>query len=125
MSRQPNSKSKTPSIRQRKVNSFLKRLVSDILRDSDLPGITGLVTVTSVATTPDLREAKIWFSALKQDPDAVLAVLNRGLYEIQGRIYEAMTTRIVPKISFHIDTAPAFSEHIDSLIQQLHHENDT
>jgi ribosome-binding factor A len=112
-----------PSVRMRRVAAFLTKKLSDILRTEDLPGLSGLVTVLKVEVTPDLREAKVWFSSLGQDATAVEKILNKNLYHLQGRLYQGSTMRIVPKIKFYQDTSSEYAAHINEVLNQLHEQD--
>ncbi|MEK9180963.1 MAG: ribosome-binding factor A [Patescibacteria group bacterium] len=110
---------KPESLRQKKINSVLREKISQIILEERFTGLTGLVTIHAVATTADLREAKVWFSSVGQDPEEVLNILKTHLYEIQGRLYQKSETRIVPKITFYIDSSEEFSSHINQVISKL------
>lgn len=112
-------KKKETSVRQRKVNSLLQQKISEILIGGDFPDLPGLVTIQSVESTPDLREAKVWFSCVNANPENVLKILNRSLYDIQGQLYRDASMRIVPKVRFIIDPAPLAADHLTRLLNQL------
>lgn len=112
-------RSKPTTLRQQKINSFLQQKISEIIQTGIFFGLRGLVTISKVEVTPDLREAKVWFSGLNQDNDEVLKILNREIYEIQGQLYKDSTMRIVPKIRFEIDTAPEYSDHINQVLRKI------
>ncbi|MCL5435594.1 MAG: ribosome-binding factor A [Patescibacteria group bacterium] len=94
--------------------------LTDILRTEELPGLSGIITILKVEVTPDLREAKVWFSSLGQDTAAVEKILNRNLYPIQGQLYQGATMRIVPKIRFYADTSTEYAAHISEVFDKLH-----
>lgn len=110
---------KEPSLRQRKVNSLLQQKIATILQEEEISGLTGLVTIKEVQSTPDLREAKVWFSVFGQDAQEALTALNSNLYGIQGELYQGATMRIVPKIKFYLDESEEYSSHINSVIRKL------
>lgn len=113
-----------PGLRQNKINSFLQKQIAEILLREKYAGITGLVTIHKVEATADLREAKIWFSSVGQEPESVLEILNRNLYDIQGQLYENSTMRMVPRIRFYIDTSEKFASDINQVFQKLKDEED-
>lgn len=110
------------SVRQRKINSLLVKKISEILKSENFSGIRGLVTVHQAQVTPDLREAKVWFSSFGQPASEVLQILNKELYQIQGLLYKDAFLRIVPKIKFFIDTSTEYSAHIGKLFNKLEDE---
>lgn len=121
-----------------KVNSLLEKELGPILREF-LDWQNGLVTITKVETSRDMKYAKIWISILntpsaaaKQVIDAkndvtladqkILDHLSKNIYDIQGEINKHFNTKIIPRLSFHLDTSPRYVEHIDELIREVHEE---
>ena len=93
------------SIRQQKVESQVRRLVSEaILRDLSDPRISGLLSVTRVEVSPDLREARVSISILSDRPESTVMsglVSARGV--IQKHVAEGMKIRYAPRLSFLLD----------------------
>jgi ribosome-binding factor A len=121
-----------------KVNSLLEKELGPILHEF-LDWQNGLVTITKVETSRDMKYAKIWISILntpsaaaKQVIDAkndvtladqkILDHLSKNIYDIQGEINKHFNTKIIPRLSFHLDTSPRYVEHIDELIREVHEE---
>lgn len=108
------------STRQQKVNSLLQREISEYLLEEGFEGIAGIVTITGADASPDLEHAKIFFSVVGQETEAVLAILKQHIYEIQGMLNRKMAMREVPRIVFVPDPSGAYAQHISQLIHRLH-----
>lgn len=106
-----------------KVNSLIERQIGAILRPF-LEGEEGLVTVSRVETSRDMKWVKVWLSILGGNDDRILNLLNRNLYDIQGQLNRSFETKIIPRIQFFLDTSPRYAQHIGELIERLHGEND-
>jgi ribosome-binding factor A len=94
------------TVRQQKVASQIRRLISDIIaRDIADPRVNGLVSVTKVNISPDLREAKVFLSVLGQKGPAatVLAGIRSGTRHIQKEIGRGLAMRSIPHLSFELD----------------------
>jgi len=115
----PRGLGKLPSRRQQQINSFLQKKISEIISAGNFFGINGLVTVSHVETTPDLREAKVWISVFNQDADEVLKILKEEIYDIQGQLYRESTMRIMPKVRFVPDHSGEYSDEIGKIIRNL------
>ena len=102
-----------------KVNALIQKEVGRIIHEyaSDGPGI---VTVSSVETSRDLRWTKVWLSILGGDDTKILAHLNHNLYDIQGQLNNVLKMKITPRIQFFLDTSPRYAQHIDEVIQTIH-----
>ena len=95
------------SRRQEKIARVIRESVSDTIanRLSD-PRIEGIVSVTEVDVSPDLRNAEVGLSILAPS-DAVVrrtyAAIEHARSHIQALLGERMTSKYCPKIHFHED----------------------
>ena len=85
------------------------------------PRINGLVTVTAVDITRDLRHAKVYVSVLGADSqraatfDGLAAVASH----LRGRVGRALRLRVAPEIEFRNDESIAHAAHIEQLLAQV------
>jgi ribosome-binding factor A len=94
------------TIRQQKVAAQIRRLVSvALLKQTHDPRIGGLVTVTRVEVTPDLKEARIYVSILKTHGSAatVMHGLESATRWLQEEIQSGLPMRTMPRLSFKLD----------------------
>jgi ribosome-binding factor A len=94
------------SIRQQKVGSQIQRIVATVLlRDVGDPRVDGLISVTKVDVTPDLREAKVYLSVMggKRPAATVLQGVKSAGRHIQGEVGEGLALRYVPRLTFVLD----------------------
>ena len=109
-------------VRVEKVQELMKQEISDIiLHDLKDPRI-GFVTVTSVACTEDLREAKIYVSVMGDEKKArdTLYGLESSLGFVRREIGKRIRLRFTPEISFALDTSLNYSDHIQRLLNEIH-----
>ncbi len=104
-----------------KVNSLVEHAMGPILQEF-LEGIPGLTTITKVQTSKDMKWAKVWISILNGEDNRILKHLEDNIYAIQGELNRNFATKIIPRVSFHLDTSPRHAEHIDDLIKKIHEE---
>ncbi len=92
------------SDRIRKIESQLKEIVGEEVGSLSDPRIKGLVTVTGVRVSPDLRQATVFYSVLS---DENLEGAREGLQSAAGRIQAALgaQTRLkrTPRLRFEPD----------------------
>ena len=96
----------TETVRQLKVASQLQRIIATVLlRDVADPRIDGLVSVTKVAVSKDLREAGVFVSVLggTRTPTTVLEGIKSAGRHIQAEAAKGLTLRYAPRLSFHLD----------------------
>ena len=107
-----------------KVNSLVEHTLGPILQEF-LEGMPGLTTISKVQTSKDMKWSKIWISIVNGEDNKILKHLEKNIYYIQGELNKNFTTKIIPRISFHLDTSPRHAEHIDDLIKKIHEEQDS
>ena len=105
-----------------KVNSLIQHELGPILLEY-LDGQKGLVTITKVDTSKDMKWAKVWISIFDGDDDKILNFLAKNIYDLQGEVNKHFHTKIIPRISFHLDTSPRYAQHISELLNEIHKED--
>ncbi|MCX6375284.1 MAG: 30S ribosome-binding factor RbfA [Armatimonadetes bacterium] len=107
--------------RQEKVKELLKVEISDImLREMKDPRL-GFVTITDAEVTRDFRHATVYISVLgeEKEKETSLAVLQRAAGYIRGELGRRVHMKVIPEISFKLDTAVERGTRIFELLQQV------
>ncbi|MBR3152521.1 MAG: 30S ribosome-binding factor RbfA [Clostridia bacterium] len=109
------------SNRMNKINEELKKeigiIISQELRD---PHITGLVSVTKVVTTPDLRFARVYVSMIgAKSNKGNLARLKKCSGHIRSLIAKKVNLRNTPELIFEFDESIEYGARIDSIINEI------
>ena len=113
---------KPASTRQLKVGREIQKHLAEIIRSKGMAAFNGaLVTVSEVRVSPDLSVAKVFvsiFPSEKQGP--VMDLLNENVRAIRGELGHvvAKQLRIVPEITFLLDTSLDYAEHIEELLKK-------
>jgi ribosome-binding factor A len=104
----------------RRVNESVRAVVAEGVRALKDPRV-GLVTVTSVRVTPDLREATVYVSVLggARKRQATLAGLQSAHGVLQARINRELTLRRTPQLTFEYDESIERGVHMSALIDEL------
>ena len=110
------------SRRPDRVAEAIRESVATFLTDSVKdPRVLGLVTVTGVDVTRDLRHAKIHVSVM--GTDAEKAATMEGLASLAGhlryRLSRTISLRVAPELEFKYDASIAHAARIDSLLEQI------
>ena len=111
--------SNKPYTRSERVEKQLLDIISSIaLKNIDLSSL-GFVTFTDVDISPDLKNAKIFFSVLNQKlPDDKLEIeINRKQKAFKKFLSPELHLRTTPKLQFVNDKKLSFQEKIDSLLK--------
>jgi len=122
-----------PSRRQEKVAQLITEVVSDIIahRLSD-PRIEGLVSITQVTLSADLRNAEICVSIMADNEAAAKKTFNgieHATRHIQALLGERMTSKFCPRLRFRQDknfkNTLETLRIIDEVSRQFSHDDDT
>jgi len=99
------------------VATFLAEGVKD-------PRVVGLVTVTGVDITRDLRHAKVFVSILGSEAEraATLDGLASVAVHLRSRIGRALRLRLAPEVAFKLDESVAHAARIETLLAQINAE---
>ena len=80
----------------------------------------GMISVTRVETTGDLRYAKVWLSVLGQLDEREF---KRGLKScgpwLRRELGSALSLRYTPELVFELDHSIEYGAHISRLIEEL------
>jgi ribosome-binding factor A len=104
----------------RRVNESVRAVVAEGVRGLKDPRI-GLVTVTGVRVTPDLREATVYVSVLGSEKKrrATLAGLRSAHGVLQARINAELSLRRTPQLAFEYDESVERGVKMSALIDEL------
>jgi ribosome-binding factor A len=107
--------------RKDRVGDQIKKEVSQIIqRELKDPGI-GFVTVTGVELSPDLKNARIFYSVLgdEQKRQKSDQALNRAVFFIQHEIGKKMRLKYTPKIKFVYDHSLEKGARIEKALEKI------
>jgi ribosome-binding factor A len=104
----------------RRVNESVRAVVADGVGELKDPRI-GLVTVTGVHVTPDLREATVFVSVLggERKRRATLDGLTSAHGVLQARINRELSLKRTPQLTFAYDDSVERGVRMTQLIDEL------
>ena len=115
------------SLRTERVASLIKEEVGMLFAREYRDPAYGLITVTEVHMSPDLRIAKIYVSVMGNSElkGRTMNLLEIKKNEIRSFIGKRVRLRYTPSVQFHIDETMDRVERINSLIKQIHKDEKT
>ena len=110
-----------PSNKLARTNDDIQRVLSARLRDVKDPRVQqGMISVTRVETTGDLRYAKVWLSVLGLENEKEF---KRGLKSASGwlrrELGSTLNLRYTPELVFELDHSIEYGAHISQVIESL------
>src|SRR5688572_29576038 len=111
------------SWRTSQVNELLREELSELLlREVKDPRVDhGLVSITEVQTSPDLRHATVFISHLgdPDDREEVIAGLQHAAPFLHREMLHRLKMKIVPDFQFRYDPSIERGARLSALIQQV------
>ncbi len=104
-----------------RIDEELKKEISSIINyELNNPKITGLISVTKVKITPDLRYAKVFVSILNsKNVKVTFANLKKSSGYIRTEIAKRINLRITPEIVFVLDDSMEYGAKIDQILKDI------
>jgi len=108
-----------------KIENLIKKEVSLIflfeLQNMD----SGLITITNVRVSPDLKIAKIYVSIFENERrEMVLEKIKSKTKFIRSKLASRITIKFVPELKFFLDDTLDYVEKIEGLIKKIHENDD-
>ena len=110
-----------PSNKLARTNDDIQLVMSKLLREIKDPRVNrGMISVTRVETTGDMRYSKIWLSVMGMQNEKDF---KKGLKSASGwlrrELGNSLKLRNTPELSFEIDHSIEYGAHINELINSL------
>ncbi len=105
------------SQRIQKVNELIRHEISEFLQEN-LPVHAGILTITAVETSPDLRNTKVWFSYIGHDLGSVTEDIRKHQSGAQKYLNHKLSLKYVPRLSFQFDQSGEYAEKISKVIDE-------
>lgn len=108
--------------RNRRVADLIQRELAKLIQRYIQDDEIGLVTISSVDVSPDLKNARIFFTCLsnKVSVDDVTDRLNEFNSQFRHELSQILIMRSVPRIHFEFDQNLDRANRLTALIESLH-----
>ena len=112
--------------RMDRVNEELKKEISLVI-DFNLknPNITGIISVTKVKTSPDLKSARVYVSLLNcKSKKNTLEALKNAKGFIRTEIAKRVNLRYTPDLTFELDESMEYGSRIENILKEIMPKNE-
>lgn len=112
--------------RMDRVNEEYRREIASIIdRDLKNTNITGMISVTKVKVSPDLREARVYISILNsKSKKNTIEALNKSKGFIRSELAKRINMRYTPDIRFEIDESMEYGSRIENILKEIMPKNE-
>ena len=114
----PNKKN---SNRMGRIDEEYKKELSQIISyELKNPNVTGMISITKVKVTSDLKYAKIYVSILNsKDISKTMQGLKQSAGFIRSELAKKVNLRNTPELIFEIDDSIEYGARIDSILKEI------
>ncbi len=109
-------------MRSERVASLIAREISLIISQNIRDPRLGMVTITKVILSSDLKDAKIYFTTLGNSAND-LQILEGAKGFIRSTLAHRIRIKFIPDLKFIIDDSQQYGEKIDKLIEEINKGN--
>ena len=107
--------------RQGRIDEEFRKELSQIISyELKEPSVTGMVSVTKVKVTPDLKYAKVSVSILNsKNVKETLAGLKKSAGFLRSALAKRINLRNTPELVFELDESLEYGARIDSILNDI------
>lgn len=115
------------SRRTDRINGLLRQEISQLLsRDLNDPRLSGVVSITRVETSADLRVSNVYVSVLggTDDKQSVLKGISSAGGFIRREMRDRLSLKYIPDLRFTLDESMEEAQHIHRLMDRFSNQED-
>ena len=107
--------------RMNKIDEELKKEISNIISmELKNPHLTGLISVSKVKTTPDLKFARVYVTMINEKSKKEnLSILKQSSGYIRSAIAKKVNLRNTPELVFEFDDSIEYGSRIDEILKDI------
>jgi ribosome-binding factor A len=108
--------------RSLRVAQSIKRELAEIIRkDIKDPRIGGIVSITDVECTQDLRNARVFISVFGDQPvrESTMVALNEQVKHIRGELCRRLGLRFAPEMTLKLDDSLERGARVTDLLGKI------
>ena len=103
-----------------RIAEEIKKVISEMIQNElKDPRVKGLISITKVTITKDLKFCKVYVSVMGADKEEVLQGIKSGAGYMRKELGNRVQIRILPELQFVIDDSIEYGAHIDKVIRDI------
>jgi ribosome-binding factor A len=108
------------SRRQKRVSNLIKEELSRLIIESFQDSTSGLITITHVSMSKDLKNAHVYLSVIGHSPkQEILDLLNKRQGYLRKAVASKTKLKYNPLLIFSLDDSFEYEERIQNVIKTL------
>jgi len=108
------------SRRQKRVSNLIKKELSRLVIESFQDSVSGLITITHISMSKDLKNAHVYLSVLGHSPkQEILDLINERKSSLRKAVATKTKLKYNPKLIFSLDDSFEYEERIQKVMKTL------
>jgi len=112
-----------------KINEEIKKEMNSIISFRlKNPNVTGIVSVTKVVTTADLKYSTVYVSMLNKTSEEkikTLEALKKSKGYIRSEIARTINLRVTPEFTFKEDDSLEYAQHMEEIFKNIRNDENS
>ena len=112
--------------RSDRISQQIKRELAEMIQRNEIKDdrIGGLVSITNVDVSGDLRNVKVYFSVFGEEEQKIgtLAALESAAGYLRGELCRRLGTRFAPELVFKLDDSLERGDRVTELLEKIKRE---
>ncbi len=111
--------------RHDRLSELFFREISSALKNVNGLNSYGILTLTGVRLTSDIKDIDVYFSVLGSENDRIKShkILEKATWGIRQTLKKRLRLKVIPNINFKFDFTPDEASKIEKLFSALHDED--
>ena len=106
--------------RRGRINDEMQKELAQVLRELKDPRVSNaFISITAVDVTPDLKFAKVYYSAMTGDKKEIAKGLKSSAGYLRRQLAQTMNLRMTPELTFCEDHSIEHGAHISKLLEGI------
>jgi ribosome-binding factor A len=108
--------------RAERVSNLIRQEICQLLQEQvNDPRLSGLISVTKISTSPDLKQAKVYVSVLGEqaNKNEILQGFKSASGFFRRELSKRLILRFIPELSFEYDDSIEHGAKVLKLIEQV------
>lgn len=112
--------------RRDRVVELLRQQLSELLGTLKDPNLSGIITITDVVLSRDMKTARVFYSVLGSNEEVkrTRKILERSVGYLRRRLRDRLSMKIIPVLEFHFDDTPARAQRVEEILDRIHREDE-
>jgi ribosome-binding factor A len=113
--------------RTQRVNEQIQRELSSIIQREIQESALGMLTISAVEISPDLREGRVYVTVLggRWNNEQTVKYLNEMAGFLRHHLSQRLNLRITPRLRFIYDASVEYGNRLSALIDSLPKRSDS